>query len=1791
MFPSISRATPLDQHTTSFTAQTGMVLEAITSFPIKVNGSSASGLISVPAGAVVEATVVAPPQFLSHTFFYYKINGVKQSFAIATVGNYRIHVKPLEAKKRWFSYFPDKHTFSFRDASGNITPLNPYDLSGAITQPEQHVIMDPNTTSVYFFNQYAVEYTRSYFLGAPIDYVRIPDRDSVIVLTTSGEASEILLNSSTLGLPPFIALRNYSEFAGDLTYITRIPGEDIVTFLRRARSRRVIPPASCITYDGTYLYAGGNGTCWIINPGTRFEIIASFNYDEYTFGIAWLPDLAGALMTTQSQKIMLMDINGNFTEIYQGIALGQPANFNGKIYIPEGEEGWILVYNPSTKAFEAPIRTVNFSPSYTKVYDNKLYVCGNDSERVKVYNTSMVLLEEIVFPDKVTWVSVLDGTIIASHFLKDFNILDENAVYKVIDPAFETRTGPLSHISSNIVSLKTIASNPIPAFTSENAYIWANGFRTQSWRDAGALLLNKDDIVISVAAKEAGAITVSFVLGESAYTYTVTAVAQTYFPRSISIPIGIPPPGGIYITELTLSAKTQPCLVSLEYGVLRVNNEIYTGQALVVAGDVIKVEIPTGHTDQYETSSAPILTIGQRQFAVPITINPGDINPIVYTLNDIDPNKPIEIVVPNMSIPSLYDFIIPNYYDVVVKRNNTVVSGNYYQQFGIGDKIRISFNSSPKRFDERIVYLVGPRNYEFVVKNKLLGVLNYMNFGTLVHPYTRAIDRLVEGTATIIGGTPTYKNITLTPEIQYQTANVIPMGMPTIYSNANVTISGGDSYLVINGNVITNQTANISAATLITGNYAMGIPDTTQQNTLAIARNVITYYDGPVILTQHIEDGDEGFIDIEIGRWKIQHWTVSSENLNPIQPVAVTSFDVPNPDSSEYAMATVTSAWEISRAADRKQFASTEELEYVDTVAWSTNTEEIEETQGRLFAGLTNQIEFAELLVGKVSSPLIEKLTDRKVFVATQDLNLDGYLNARASELELDRNLNDVVGADVYNVLIEKNTLFDVANSNVSKNTSTDRKSFTATQDIAVGNPILTDDNATLEFNVDTYMTDSYNLRFNTSPFINAVSAVTLEFERANDRKDFAPQNQFLKEKDIISYNFSMELDTNKQHVPEDGRDPEKLKNTTFVSYVPVQFDKNIDRKDFSATVEFNRDAKTLQLVGKTGEVKVSFNRPNLIKPNKRPFKEEINQPRYSKSRIGLKEQINQPRFTGQSLKEELNKNPRSLYSSIKANLTNPRFISVNAGRGKISKIRILSGVVSTNQLNTTRILNVNSSKSAFNKAQLIKVISAKIDTNKEHLLSAKQSKSENSVDRILSVRVASFDINKIRVLNFIAPDSTIVNDNLLKAPRIFASFSGVDTFGFGVTGMEVTSDHYSYNKTKENISTPAEYRSDYTPSQKLEKKYSFGSSTSAIPTYQYALVEMESAVGTAHYISIDPSDPTKIVGTDLTSDPYIPNTNRSDFKFDTAQVPEKTILNVKTESGVYVNLGAEQYAVSTMEYLRSDAESVYTEDTEYKILGTDNIQFQTAVYEKIQPFVNVGNLPSVKLDAGASLPIPPALEFKVLGTGTQMTVKDTYDIIQLNDLVSGYLTFDVDTDHSMTGKSAFKTETQGADLSAKYGYVRELSKDYGEVNHQRDYTRELSQEYTAVNNQRLYVREQPDVFGDAEVRNFGLQVLGGDAAITAPKSQPIRVGREVFGQAYTGESDQGIDWYQDISDLYGAFVTLEDAVEAAQKYAEFNPIKIYGTDYWTYRVVLDTGLVCTLPKGRYPVAWLIRGG
>ena len=69
--------------------------------------------------------------------------------------------------------------------------------------------------------------------------------------------------------------------------------------------------------------------------------------------------------------------------------------------------------------------------------------------------------------------------------------------------------------------------------------------------------------------------------------------------------------------------------------------------------------------------------------------------------------------------------------------------------------------------------------------------------------------------------------------------------------------------------------------------------------------------------------------------------------------------------------------------------------------------------------------------------------------------------------------------------------------------------------------------------------------------------------------------------------------------------------------------------------------------------------------------------------------------------------------------------------------------------------------------------------------------------------------------------------------------------------------------------------------------------------------------------------------------------------------------------------------------------------------------------------------------------------------------------------------------------------------------------------------------------------------------------------------------------------------WEQEVGPLSLAFLTAADALlfAADNNYTMVTPYLIYNSEFYSFRVLLDTGLVCRVPKGRYPVAWLLHGG
>lgn len=772
MFSSISKATPQTQRTTGFIASRAMTIVPVTPFTITVNGLTPPNpsSVSVNAGDTVTASITTPDDWLWHEFYHYEIDGVPSSFAVVNKSNYTISVKPEDAIKRWYMYEPATHTGTYKSVGGTNYSIN-FGTNYEPIPTDFHVVLNPLDNGVYFFDINGVQVSKVNLPADPLDYVKIPDRQSIVVLVRGGEAYEIYLNNTTFGIAPFYARLNYSEFT-DNNFVFQLPGEDLITYLRRARVKTAIPPATCLTYDGMFVFAGGNGSVWVVDPYADFNLVNEFEIDEFIMNITALPDNSGVVFVTQSQKIYRMDYAGNFTELYQGTALWQPALFDGKVYIPEGEVGLLKVYNPVTNSFESDIMLDDFGPSHITVDSGMMYVAGHDSERVLVFDSALNITEK-TFPDKVTMVSALNGTLVASHWMKSFKVLNLGDLRRIVAVEFLKRRGPVSHIGTAAVTVKTLGNDEVFARTPEGTWLWINGQRAYTEDVRGSLLVDGDIISINRACKVAGLQRTNCIIGDVAYDYDTEAVTQTYFPRHIDLPIMPPGEFGIHTRTITLPRAFTPCLMSIEYGVVKVNGAYYYGDTNVTAGDIVSIEIETDNN-----SILPVFTVGARQFVVPVSTNP-TYTPLEYIQTNTSPATPITEEIVFGEFESLFDYIVPGYYTATIKKNNVDITGNYFQQFGVGDKLTVNYTTSPKLYDTTDIYILGPTNYKFTAQNTLGNPIGYLDYGDIIHPYTRLLDPYaVNGLSFLVDNTTYGYAVEYTsPEIQYITGNITIAGV------------------------------------------------------------------------------------------------------------------------------------------------------------------------------------------------------------------------------------------------------------------------------------------------------------------------------------------------------------------------------------------------------------------------------------------------------------------------------------------------------------------------------------------------------------------------------------------------------------------------------------------------------------------------------------------------------------------------------------------------------------------------------------------------------------------------------------------------------------------------------------------------------------------------------------------------------------------------------------------------------------------------------------------------------
>ena len=1670
MFQSLSRTTPQTEVTTSFVTTKTITIIPETPFTILVNGVSPadSNLVVANSGDTVTAIVTTADDYVWHKFYYYSIDGVPSTFAVVNKSLYAIHVKAKDVLLRWYLYTVTTHKLTYRSNTGINTAVQ---LGARFDDIEEdvHVVLDPNSESVYFYNNYGLQLSKVQLPAAPLAYVKIPDRKTVVVLIFGGECFEIYLNSSKFGTAPLYARRNYSEFI-ETTFITQAPGEDLIAYLRRARSRKTIPPATCIIYNGTHIWAAGNGSVWKVDPNDNFRLLNVFDIDEYVLNIAPLPDKAGALLVCQSQAVYTIDNNGTLTKIHTGTAVWEPALFNNKLYIPESEVGYLKVYNPLTQEFEDDILLNEFSPSYTCVVDDKLYVCGHDNETVLVFD-SMMNQTILSFPAKVTWISVVKDSYIVSHWLKDYKVLDNKDLYRVVSIGFRKRYGPVTHIGTDENLITPLGSDEVYSHTPRDSWLWLNGKRTYSNDLRGTVLTDGDYVAMNFSAKVPGSARTNCVIGDTVYDYDIEAFEETYFPRNINIPVQRPQLQGLYTGTIILPQYFTPSRVSIEFGSIKVNDAYYYGDAVVNANDKIEVEINTRGNN-----ALPVFTIGTRQFVIPISTNVIEINPISYELTELDPGTLSEYQIELTESSSRVDYIIPGYYDIQVTKNDVDITGNYYQQFGKGDILKVQFLSSRKIYDTKNVYILGGiTNYEFIAKNKTAKHINYLDFGSLLFPYIRYSNS--KPIANVISLNSIDAEYYDHPDFQYITNTLTISGLDT-GTTGNITVYGGDSYIIHNGN-------------LITGTNTITV---TNGDQLALARTILTYFEVPVTIVQYVPTGDEdSFFDFTVGLWGITNRIIAnakqldnSPKFNLIESlvcknkkVSVKISDINYNAHKQYSgQRTVFST--IEEIFNEKQFVfdpctlvtETSRLYIADKLPTISvlrpsqriavsNYEEFDKNQQFVFDPYT--------LVNETSQAHIsDKLNIVNLLRPSQRISFSNYV-------EFDKNQEFVfdpyipVNVPGWAHISEKINTIDL---------------LRPSQRISFSNYVEFDKNQ--EFVFDPYIPVNVPSWAHISDKIN-----TIDVLRPSQRVAFSNVEEFIKEELVKFKSYS----------------PIEHTNDNWLAYIPntIKLVNSTQRNVFNNVEELNTNTIFNLVAGNT---------VHGYTTNKTQS-------------IGMHPTILQTDIKNVS-------NSITLTDSIK----NYTLVSLNTSSANTLNF----GVADTTTVHLDYIAQ-------YLHAQY----STAIDTN------------NYASDRCM---LENFYINSMKnelvPQAYIAPYEGLVNTLFDIVENVYNSnFTQFELFNTAIWNSvtkpkKITRNYYRTGQQFEKL-VRIYYRTGqpfekevriYYPIRRLIEKlvriyYRTGQQFEKEVRIYYPIRQpIEKAVRIYYPIRQPIEKEVRI---------YYPNRQPiekvlPEYYF-TNQPIEKVLPEYYFTNQLYLKeILNEYFSTTTSAHEKSDY--ILPQYWEFNTIDLHYVNTKNSLPNVSANYRLHYVTSKVKKDLTDTLENP-------LDNIIKINYVQSKSIDNLQSIVMNYI------QASATNYLSLTTPTREIITllahESNYVYTKEIYPMLALTNSAVEQNQQSQSNYSKYS----WSRNRPEYYSAA--------------AIT------------------TVEFNQGELWDHDIETDYGAFVTINDAFEAAKKYQAFSPYLIFDTigttNLWTYRVLLDTNLVCPFPKGRYPVAWLMRGG
>jgi hypothetical protein len=1072
--------------------------------------------------------------------------------------------------------------------------------------------------------------------------------------------------------------------------------------------------------------------------------------------------------------------------------------------------------------------------------------------------------------------------------------------------------------------------------------------------------------------------------------------------------------------------------MSVEFGVIKVNDAYYYGDDNVYPGDRVTVEINTRGNN-----ALPVFTVGARQFVIPVSTNIGTIAPVILQQTNLNPGTPVSFEIEFGELSSQFDYIIPSYYDISVKKNNVNITGNYYQQFGKGDKLIVEFISSNKKYDIKDVYILGAINYEFRAKNSVDLLVTYLDYGTINSPYARQIDlQSINKTEVIQSINVDYYE---EPTIQFTTANLTVTGVTVGYT-ANISVVGGDSYFVLNGTLITNK----EFIEVATGDQ------------LALARNVVNYFDVPVTVVQHLPTGDEDvYADQNVGTWGLVNRKI---------------VDITQADKNLYDVTNEISIGDVDISADIKLF---------DTVY------------------------------------ALNKAVVRKITTSNEKLDLSTKINSTATDLVLDSTISQPLNRADYEI---DNNLIQVSKGSTTQ--------FIRSDVITTSKFVVS---KTYQSNRTIF---AYDQKMQFENVYRDIGSY-LNLQNENVIKDIGFSAQFAKGQAISSPGLILNIDASRiLFSSKFGTSKTYQSNrTVFSNDQRIYFENNYN--DIGSTVLAS--SENVQNSSITNVQAAQYSDFDVPASNGESFNDLVSIAKGNRSQH-LDFKTAKTGAAGRPVRhaETVNVMDASKIRSFLQTLfivimQNPKFVENTDVVDNSARTETV-----TESYNIASSGNVTLQTDALN----IDASSTPMAYTSYELPTSFIKPKWNNIDLLLdsNYQWQGFvwpDINN----NASVPLKEIGTEQITRAVQ--TEFDKTQTFE---------------NRTFDPVSL-TDAPLSIIPSVPLAQDNSFKESVTAIPLKQNSNYQsnFERPLKEIRSLEVGLKEEPKYLQNSFTKNGQAFKLNFNDVMFEETKV-NKLDLSKALSIGINLTLDKNKhYIILTTEYL----------STQLNLIRPIANQFIT-FYDDPR---STGTI-----------------KYSITDAENYSTVDTDYDAGTINYLTLGMDYKPAEPEMAAGIDMQYQREVLLGDMLDKPKYKQEIWADWNSsINFQR--FRELPGTTAHLPMERFYLGA-----GTADKNNLNLIRYGKTAEVI------LEYRRERPDYYYpmdrtAVEFEQGLIWDNEIEVDYGAFTTIEDAEYAARNYQSFRPYLIMDTDLWTYRVLLDTNLVCELPKGRYPIAWLMRGG